>query len=229
MNTKPAFFITGTDTEIGKTWSTAALLRAFQQQGKSALAMKPVSAGCQWLDGRWQNDDALLLQRHSSLQLPYDWVNPYAFERAISPHLAANGVDIDLSVIRAAFASLEQQADVVLVEGAGGWLSPLSDHLNNQGLATALDLPVILVVGMRLGCLNHACLSYQAIRASGRVCAGWIANSIDPAMQALEGNLDYLQNRIDAPFLGLLPFVAHADFERLAAVVQPQLSRLEGC
>lgn len=226
MNSKSAFFVTGTDTEIGKTWSTVALLHALRRLGRVALAMKPVSAGCCWQDGQWQNDDAVLLRRHSSLHLFYDLVNPYAFEQPVSPHLAANGVDVDLKVIRAAYSHLCERADVVLVEGAGGWLSPLSDDLDNQGLATALALPVILVVGMRLGCINHARLTYQSIRDSGLRCVGWIANRVDPDMEAVEGNLSYLRQAIDVPFIGMLPFVGDGDFEQLADAVMPNISQL---
>lgn len=210
------FFITGTDTDVGKTWATIALMRRFQKQGLTVVGMKPVAAGCELQDGRLKNQDAILMQRHASLDLPYACVNPYAFQQAVSPHLACGNVEVGLEVILAAFTTMQQQADVTLVEGAGGWYSPLSPVLDNAGLAQALHLPVILVIGVRLGCINHARLTMSAIRQSGSACAGWVAVQIDQAMSGFDGNLAFLREVIDAPFLGVLPFLAVADFERLS-------------
>lgn len=210
------FFITGTDTNIGKTWTTLALMRMFQQRGLQVTGLKPVAAGCEWLDSAWKNQDALLLQQHASRFMDYAWVNPYAFAMPVSPHLACGDVDVKMEVLLQAYAELQKQSDVVLVEGAGGWLSPLSPELNNADLAIALQLPVIMVVGMRLGCINHARLTYQAIQLAAVECAGWVAVQIDADMQSLVGNLTYLQHCLDTPFLGFLPFSVVADFDYLA-------------
>lgn len=214
---KAGFFVTGTDTDVGKTWTTIALMRRFQREGLMVAGMKPVAAGCQWRDGVLKNADALLIQQHASLSLPYAQINPYAFEPAISPHLACGDVDVRPDVMLGTYAELRQCADVVLVEGAGGWYSPLSGVLDNAGLACAMRLPVILVVGIRLGCINHARLTVQAVRQAGLPCAGWVAVQIDKAMPGFDGNVKYLRDVIDAPLLGVLPHVEGADFDFLAA------------
>lgn len=216
MKVGRGYFITGTDTNVGKTWSTVALMRHLQGKGLTVAAMKPVAAGCQWLDGTWKNDDAMLLQAYSSLELDYAQVNPYAFEQPVSPHVACGGANISLPLLNAAFAELSGLAEVVLVEGAGGWYSPLDNSLSNADLAKTLRLPVILVVGLRLGCINHALLTRRAIRQSGMVCAGWVAVALDPLMQAMAENLAYLRETIDAPMLGVLPYQESADFGLLA-------------
>lgn len=213
---KRGYFITGTDTNIGKTWSSLALMRALQLQGNRVVGMKPVSAGCDWLQGGWKNQDALLLQQFASHALDYQYINPYAFERPVSPHIACGETDVDLSVILTKFEYLLARSDVVLVEGAGGWLSPLSKSWDNAYLAKALQLPVILVVGLRLGCINHARLTYQAIQQSGLPIAGWLAVKIDETMQSCQANLDYLHDCLDAPCWGVLPNMPNADFTELA-------------
>lgn len=210
------FFVTGTDTDIGKTWTTVALMRRFQGQGLKAVGMKPVAAGCDLRDGILQNRDAVLLREHASILLPYAQVNPYAFEPAISPHLASGGVEVSLQVVSDAFSQMARVADVVLVEGAGGWHSPLSPTLDNAGLAQRLALSVILVVGMRLGCINHARLTARAIAAAGLSCAGWIAVQLDAQMPGFNGNLGFLQGVLDLPLLGVLPYMQQADFEILS-------------
>lgn len=213
---RQGFFITGTDTGVGKTWVTIALMRMLQRQGCLVTGMKPVAAGCQWLEGQWKNEDALLIQRHASLALPYQQVNPYAFELPVSPHLAAAGAPVDVDLLNNLFTELQQQADVVLVEGAGGWLSPLSDDLANADLAEKLGAPVILVVGIRLGCINQGLLTWQALQTSGIKCRGWVATAADGAMPFFDENIDYLRQRIEAPLLGVLPYRAQADFEELS-------------
>jgi len=213
---KSAFFITGTDTNIGKTWTTVALLRKFKLLGLKVAGMKPVASGCDWQDGRYKNPDALLIQANSDSLADYEVINPYAFALPISPHLACGDVKVSLPTILRAFEALYAQADVVLVEGAGGWLSPLSLEYDNASLAIAMQLPVILVVGMRLGCINHALLSYQAIQHSGVHCAGWIAVVLDQSMPGLAENLEILVARIHAPLLGVMPFLPEADFDFLA-------------
>jgi len=209
-------FITGTDTDVGKTWSTVALMRHLQGRGVNVAAMKPVAAGCQWQDGGWKNADALLLQHYSSVKLDYTLVNPYAFQQPVSPHVACGQSSVSLKMLQAAFVELKRQAEFVLVEGAGGWYSPLDNSLSNADLAKALRLPVILVVAMRLGCINHALLTWRAIRQVGMAGAGWIAVALDPAMQARDESLAYLQKSIDAPLLGVLPYQESVDFDALA-------------
>lgn len=199
------YFITGTDTEIGKTHSAVKLIRHWQAQGKRVLAMKPVASGCDILpDGSWHNDDVARLVAATG-QTDLALMNPYRFLPPVSPHIAARdaGVTIDPARIVAHYQSLAADADVVLVEGAGGWLAPLSDTLDMQGLAQQLQLPVILVVGMKLGCINHALLTAQAIRASGCTLAGWVANRVVPAQQAFDDNLATLVRALGEPLLSL--------------------------
>ena len=216
------FFITGTDTDVGKTWTTIALMRYFQQQGESVLGMKPVAAGCQLVEGELRNDDALLMQQHASVVVPYSLMNPYRFELAVSPHIAANkvGARVDLEEMIKCYQQLDNQADKVLVEGAGGWFAPLTDDLSIEDLALALQLPVILVVAIRLGCINHARLTHQAIIHSGLRCAGWVGVSIDKDMSYAAENIETIKQSISAPLLGVLPYQQHADFNKLASYFQ---------
>lgn len=201
---KRGYFITGTDTGVGKTHISAALLTLFNTRGFSTAAMKPVATGCVNTAQGLRNDDALVLQQHASLPLPYEQVNPYAFAPAIAPHIAATqaGQTIDLAQIEHGLDILAAQADVVIVEGVGGWLVPLNADATVADLAYELGLPVILVVGMRLGCLNHALLTAQSIEQSEVPFAGWVANVIDPAMQCIEENIQALRERIAVPWLG---------------------------
>lgn len=212
---KPAWFVTGTDTEVGKTFVACALLHALRRDGSTALGMKPVAAG---FDAAGKNEDVEQLIAASSLLAPPALVNPYAFRAAIAPHIAAaeEGRTIELANIVAAFEQLRGLADAVLVEGVGGFCVPLGADLDTADLAVALDLPMILVVGMRLGCINHALLSAQAIAARGLQLAGWVANRIDPAMARFEENLAALQERIDAPLLGVVPYGATPETAALA-------------
>ncbi len=217
------YFITGTDTEVGKTWCTVGLMAALQQQGKTVVAMKPVASGCERTAEGLRNDDALRLQAQASIELPYESANPYAFEPAIAPHLAAaqNGITIRLDAIVDAFQRLQGKADVTLVEGVGGWQVPLNETENVADLAHALGLPVILVVGLRLGCINHALLTAESIRASGCTLAGWIANGIDPAMAEQQNNIASIQQRIAAPLLGVVPYQEGLAPEAIAERLQP--------
>ncbi|HSX59452.1 MAG TPA: dethiobiotin synthase [Tahibacter sp.] len=199
-------FITGTDTGIGKTRASVALLRALAAQGLCAVGMKPVASGCEYVDGRFSNEDARALIAASSAPPAYELCNPYALRDAVAPHLAAaaEGVTIALDPIRAAYATLAAGTGCVVVEGAGGWAVPLGLSLMQADIPRALDLPVILVVGLRLGCINHALLSARAIRADGCTLLGWIGNAIDP-MQALQAdNVATLRERLDVPCLGLI-------------------------
>ncbi len=201
---KHAYFIAGTDTEIGKTHAACALLHAFRARGLCALGMKPVAAG---VDAAGVNEDVVTLVAASSFAAPSALVNPYCFADPIAPHIAAReaGVEMQAAPVLAAFAELGRQADVVVVEGVGGFLVPLADGFDAADLTVALALPLILVVGMRLGCLNHALLTQEAIRARGLRLAGWIANRVDPKMSRFDENLATLQARLDAPLLGVIP------------------------
>ncbi|HMV17963.1 MAG TPA: dethiobiotin synthase [Rhodocyclaceae bacterium] len=203
-----AYFITGTDTEIGKTFSTCALLHAARAQGLRALGMKPVAAGAEWVNGEFLNEDAARLRAAGSFDPGLALLNPYCLASPIAPHIAAReeGVRIEPARIRTAFDSLRAQADLLLVEGVGGFRVPLGDDYDSADLARDLGLPVILVVGLRLGCINHALLSVEAIAARGLTFAGWIANRVDPAMLRVDENLAALQKGLPAPLLGVLPF-----------------------
>jgi dethiobiotin synthetase len=212
------WFVTGTDTGVGKTFACCALLHALRNRGVRAVGMKPVAAGT---DATGRNDDVELLRAASAVQAPRELVNPYLFEPAIAPHIAAAeiGCAIDIAHIVAAYAALCElaDADAILVEGVGGFCVPLSAHTDTADLAARLDLPVILVVGMRLGCMNHALLTEQAIAARGLKLYGWIANRIDPQMARFEENLAALKERIGAPLLGVIP--AHCSPEKAAGLL----------
>lgn len=221
-----AYFIAGTDTDVGKTTIAAGLLHAARQLGLSTLAAKPVASGCVVTAKGLRNSDALALIDESSVKLPYEAVNPFAFEPAIAPHVAAREAGVALSVpaLRDAMQQvLAQHADFTLIEGAGGWRVPLSDHANLSDLAIALKLPVILVVGVRLGCINHALLSAEAIARDGLQLAGWVANIVDPRTSRLEENLSSLAERLPAPCLGRVPWLRQAGADAVAAHLQLDL------
>lgn len=208
-----AYFIAGTDTDVGKTSIAAGLLCCAQQQGYSTLAIKPVASGCEQTADGLRNSDALAVIAQSSIKLPYEQVNPIAFAPAIAPHIAAQESQTELTVKRlkpAVDYVLAQQADFTLVEGAGGWRVPLSDHEFLSDLAQALNLPVILVVGVRLGCISHALLTAEAIKADGLHLAGWVANVIDPHTSRLTENIATLKQLMPAPCLGEVPFLQPA-------------------
>jgi dethiobiotin synthetase len=211
-------FITGTDTDAGKTVATCQMLRAFAANGLRAVGMKPVASGCEWRDGALWNADVAAHRAAGNVAAPLEWMSPYRFEPPISPHLAARrvGVEVDLEHLLDCARRLEQQADVVVVEGAGGWLAPLSDSASMEDLARKLGAPVVLVVGMRLGCLNHALLTARAISQSGVPFAGWIANQIDPAMLDYQDNLDTLRRKLLAPCLGQIKHGSGAENLALA-------------
>ena len=222
-----AYFVTGTDTEIGKTTIAAGLLHAARIAGRSTAAAKPVASGCQLTAEGLRNDDALALLAQCSLPLRYDEVNPLAFAPAIAPHLAARdiGVSLDVSTLGGAVqVILDKGADFTLVEGAGGWRVPLGGMATLADLARALNLPVILVVGVRLGCINHAVLSAEAILADGLPLAGWVANVVDPNVARLDDNLATLAERLPAPCIGQVPFLPSISPEQVAQRLD--LSRL---
>jgi dethiobiotin synthetase len=210
---KSAYFVTGTDTGVGKTLVSCALLRVFAARGLRAVGMKPVAAGCEALAGGMRCDDVERLRAAGNVETPAEWINPYAFLPPVAPHLAAaqSGEEIRIAGIAAAFGRLSALADVVIVEGVGGWRVPLNPREDTADLAHRLGLPVILVVGMRLGCLNHALLTAQSIAASGLPLAGWVANRIDPAMPLFDENVQALRERLPAPLLGVLPYQMSAD------------------
>jgi len=202
------FFVTGTDTEVGKTYSTVKLIRAWQAEGKQVAAMKPVASGCEIAaDGQWVNDDVVRLIQATG-QTDIDLMNPYRFLPPIAPHIAARAADVDIDPARIArnYRELADGYDRVVVEGAGGWLAPLSDTLFMADLARVLGLPVILVVGMKLGCINHALLTARAIQDSGLEFAGWVANRVVPDMSAYADNLATLKRHLAAPMLLELPY-----------------------
>jgi dethiobiotin synthetase len=205
------YFITGTDTEVGKTRVSVALLHRLQQQGLRAAGMKPVAAGCEETAAGLRNDDALALQAASSVALPYETLNPYALAPPIAPHLAARdaGVVIEIDRILAAYRTIAAQVDSVVVEGAGGWRVPLNDDQDMSDLAVALGLPVVLVVDIRLGCINHALLSAQAIATSGLTLAGWVANHVHGDYARSADNIASIEARIGTPLLGVIPY--HGD------------------
>lgn len=211
-----AVFVTGTDTGVGKTRVSTALLHAYGQRHPRCVGMKPVAAGCDWVDGQWLNEDVAALRAASSLKVPPVFDNPYALPDAMSPHIAAQraGDQIDLSHIEASFHALTQHADVVVVEGAGGFIVPLhegqGEWVTSADLACRLQVPIVLVVGVRLGCLNHALLTQEAILSRGLTLAGWVANVVDPDMPEQAANVATLQNRIRAPMLAHWPWQPEA-------------------
>jgi len=200
-------FVTGTDTGVGKTEIAAGLLAGFKARGISAVGMKPVASGCTPGDDGLQADDAIKLMAAGSVDAPYDEVNPIALADPIAPHIAAGqaGVDVRLGHIRQAYTALAQRAERVVVEGVGGWRVPLGPALAASDLPNALGIPVVLVVGLRLGCLNHSLLTAESIRARGVRLLGWIANEVDPDMRAKDENIATLAALIDAPTLGVVP------------------------
>lgn len=213
-----AFFVTGTDTEVGKTFVSEALLILLNKKGLLTCGYKPIAAGCELTPDGLRNEDALALQQYSSIDLSYDEVNPIAFEAAIAPHLAAQNLSnddtaqpISIDTVREGFNCLfQKKPDVLIVEGAGGWRLPLGiDYEGHPRYLSEFvverNLSVILVVGMRLGCLNHAVLTAECIRNDGLKIAGWVANQLDPNMPYLQENIESLKTLIDAPFLGTIP------------------------
>lgn len=216
QNRKNDYFITGTDTEIGKTFTTSALLRAFAKQGNSTLGLKPIASGAEENDGVLHNEDVDSLVAASSVKAPQEIVVPYLMRTPAAPHIVAavENVKMDVQHIVSCYQQAQQLADVVLVEGVGGFCVPLDDETSTVDLAQALALPIILVVGMRLGCINHALLTAQAIKASGLRLAGWVANTVDTDMKFFEENVQTLKQRLDAPCLAVMPRLAVNEIEQ---------------
>lgn len=217
---KKTFFVTGTDTGVGKTTVSAAILQAAKEQGKRTLAMKPIASGCETTSAGLRNDDALILQSVITESVPYDLINPYAFEPAIAPHVAARQAGRTITAQRLVGFCRGLQtypADLLLVEGAGGWRVPLNDRDTLSALPRELNLPVILVVSLKLGCINHSLLTAEAIRSDGLKLAGWVANRTEfVAMNCEQETLSYLLEHIGAPCLGVLPWLERAAPEMLA-------------
>jgi dethiobiotin synthetase len=215
------FYVTGTDTGIGKTVASTALLHALRAKGVCAVGMKPVASGCARIEGQWRNDDALALQAASDPRPHYADLNPYALPLPLAPEIAAReaGVVIDMDVLVAAFHRLQANADTLVVEGVGGWSAPLSATLDQVDVVRALRLPVVMVVGMRLGCINHARLTARAIAQDGCELVGWIANQIDPAMEQQDENFRLLSQRLPAPCWGILPYAPAMDPAELSGTL----------
>jgi dethiobiotin synthetase len=211
MSTPLSLFVTGTDTEIGKTLVSAALLRGFARAGLRAAAMKPIAAGAFEVDGVWHNEDADQLDAASSVLLPPTLRTPYLLKAPAAPHIVAalENVTLDIGRIVDCHAQALELADIVVVEGVGGFRVPLTDTHDTADLALALNLPVVLVVGMRLGCISHALLTAEAIAARGLHLAGWVANRVDPDMSFADENIAAIRDRLkrqhDAPLLGIVP------------------------
>lgn len=208
-------FVTGTDTGVGKTRMAAALCAAFVVAGKRVAGMKPVASGCDWTPEGLRNADALALGAAMNVRAGYDEINPYAFAPAIAPHIAAAEAHrtIDFEHLDRCYERLSLQSEVTIVEGAGGWLAPLDDRRTFADLAARWQLDIILVVGMRLGCLNHALLTVESIHRRGLKLAGWIANGIDPGFERPEENLRTLRGAITAPCLGTFPYAPDAGMD----------------
>lgn len=209
-----AYFVTGTDTGVGKTFVSCALLHALARRHPRVVGMKPVAAGLVQVPEGWDSEDAIALRAASTVPVPPALDNPVRLPDPLSPHIAAEraGTRIDIHHLVACHRELVQRADAVVVEGAGGFLVPLTPEHTGADLAQALGLPVLLVVGLRLGCLNHALLSAEAIRARGLTLTGWVANRIDPAMDAADENIAFLRQRLGAPLLADIPHSATPDF-----------------
>ena len=227
-------FVTGTDTEIGKTLISSAVVHLQAQKGFKVAGMKPVAAGAVFQehpDKRWFNEDVHSLMNASSVYLPQDTVCPYLFKTPVAPHLAAEqeGVNIDPNVILQAYEKLRSLTQAVVVEGVGGFRVPLTRTFDTADLASMLELPVILVVGMRLGCINHALLSAESIRARGLNLVGWVANSMGQPMNKLEENIQAIDQRIGAKKLAYVPYLRNASAEAAAPYFgHPDLSVLPG-
>ncbi len=220
-------FVTGTDTGVGKTIVCCALLRLFAREGLRAAGFKPVAAGAQRTPEGLRNEDAVRLREAASVDLTYEQVNPVTLEPAIAPHIAAGraGLAIDIASLARDHERLREISDLVVTEGAGGWLVPTGEDATLADLAVAVGDPVVLVVGMRLGCINHALLSAEAIRARGLPLAGWIDNRIDPSMPVQEDNVTALEARLGAPHLGSVPWLGETPFRRAIGLASEAMDR----
>lgn len=218
QQTARGLFVAGTDTGVGKTLVACALLRGFAAGGMRVVGMKPVAAGAVRRAGVWHNEDVAQLQAAANVDAPADWINPYCFAPPIAPHIAAReaGVRIHMATIAGCYRRLGQNADLIVVEGAGGVLVPLGRSGSMADIPVLLNLPVVLVVGLRLGCLNHALLSVEALVARGVRMAGWVCNHVDPGMARAAQNLQTLRERIKAPLLGEVRYAPNQPPEKVA-------------
>ena len=210
-----SYFIIGTDTNVGKTYIASHLIRHFVAAGINTVGMKPIASGCSvGENGELLNEDVQTLKAASNVQIAHKLINPYAFAPAIAPHIAAEqaGIHMRIDIIQQAYAQLSELADVVIVEGAGGFYVPINDHQTLADVAVALNIPVILVVGVKLGCINHALLTVEAIQACGLTLTGWVANQIDAEMPMFAENLESLKQRISAPCLSVVKWHQSAIF-----------------
>ena len=210
MTSRVDYFVTGTDTNVGKTLVSAALIHSLARNGLKVAGMKPVAAGAELRDGKLWNEDVALLSGEANVTLPTHLITPYLFKEAAAPHVAAALEDqqINPDTIFTAFEQIRAQTEAVIVEGAGGFCVPLTPQIDLADIAARLQLDVILVVGLRLGCLNHAFLTAEAIAARGLRLAGWVVNQIDPAMPHQAANIEALRERLPAPCLGSLPWMS---------------------
>lgn len=216
------YFVTGTDTDVGKTLCCKALLQAANRQKLATVAYKPIAAGCERTDSGWRNQDALILQESCTIKLPYVAVNPIALPLPIAPHIAAReeAQPIQTALISQGLQQLQaKNADVLIVEGAGGWRLPLNDTQMLSDWVIEQNLAVIVVVGMKLGCLNHAVLTYEAIINDGLNVVGWIANRLQPDMPFYEQNLHMLKGKIKAPMMAEIPYLSDVNNVDLAQFV----------
>lgn len=216
------YFITGTDTEVGKTYVTCCLLKAAARAGKRVVGYKPVSAGCDWINGQWQNEDARAMLDASNVDVSITEINPIAYEPAIAPHIAGQlaGQLISEETIVNGLQLLQAKGpDLVLMEGAGGWRLPIGSQRFLSDVVQSLALDVVLVVGMRLGCLNHALLTAEAILADGLRIRGWIANRLSDDMPYYQENLATLKEAMPAPFLAEIPYQTAPDWNELAQIL----------
>jgi len=207
-----SLFVTGTDTDVGKTRISVALMRLLAESGYRVAGMKPIASGCDVTPEGLRNDDAVQLSQQATVNLPYDLINPYAFEPAIAPHIAAEqaGIRIKVDVIQQHFEQIKQQADSVVVEGAGGWLVPINRTSTLAGVAVRLDLPVVLVIGIRLGCINHALLTVEAINQCGLQLYGWVANHVEECDESA-AIIATLKVAISSPCLGVVPVLTDTE------------------
>jgi dethiobiotin synthetase len=201
------YFITGTDTGIGKTFITCALLSFFQSKNLKVVGIKPISAGVQNFNNQKLNEDVFLLKKYSNIELDYKEINYYSFDKPVSPHIVAGleNCSIDFDLIKDNIKKIQTKADIVLIEGAGGYEVPVDVGSRISDLITFIDVPVILVVGVRLGCLNHTLLTYEAIKSKHNKIFGWIANIIEEEMLCVDENIKYLKENISEPCIGVIP------------------------
>jgi dethiobiotin synthetase len=203
-----SFFITGTDTDVGKTHVAAELIKGFRERGFQVSGFKPVAAGAEWLDGEWKNQDALDLMNEASVRYQYNEVNPYCFEPAMAPHIAAKQVSVEMefSVVESVYTRHEVRSDVVIIEGAGGWKVPFNNQTGFDDLVVAMNVPVVLVVGLKLGCINHALLTEEAILNKGCRLVGWVGNDVDGDFQDISENIETLKDRMQSPYIGCFEY-----------------------